>query len=256
MWNSTYKHCITHGECMNLKSKWQKGFTLAETLITLGIIGIVAAMTIPTLVANYQKQLLETAFKKQYATLLQVISMLSFEFSNPDITATNDQNELYEFLYEHLQIIEQPDPDDPFDGNNRVAKNMGYLDKDGNSKLKSYSLKTVDYPRCPQLPLKALSNGTHIGGMYNCYVYWIILDTNGRKGPNAFGHDLFYFGYDGNTKTLRALGDGAYGYWNFAATSYCSKNSTNEQNGLGCTNWAVKNKCPDDDTKTYWECLP
>ena len=32
----------------------KKGFTLAEVLITLGIIGVVAAMTIPTLIANYQ----------------------------------------------------------------------------------------------------------------------------------------------------------------------------------------------------------
>ena len=32
----------------------QKGFTLAEILITLGIVGIVAALTIPTLISNYQ----------------------------------------------------------------------------------------------------------------------------------------------------------------------------------------------------------
>ncbi len=40
------------------------GFTLAEVLITLGIIGVVAAMTIPTLVANYQKQVWVTQLKK------------------------------------------------------------------------------------------------------------------------------------------------------------------------------------------------
>ena len=33
-----------------------KAFTLAEILITLGIIGVVAAMTIPTLITNYQKK--------------------------------------------------------------------------------------------------------------------------------------------------------------------------------------------------------
>lgn len=32
------------------------GFTLAEILITLGIIGVVAALTMPALIANYQKQ--------------------------------------------------------------------------------------------------------------------------------------------------------------------------------------------------------
>lgn len=40
------------------------GFTLAEVLITLGIIGVVAAMTMPTLVSKYRQRALETAFKK------------------------------------------------------------------------------------------------------------------------------------------------------------------------------------------------
>ena len=45
-----------------LGSKW--GFTLAEVLITLGIIGVVAALTIPQVVQNYQKQATATALKK------------------------------------------------------------------------------------------------------------------------------------------------------------------------------------------------
>ena len=39
----------------------KKGFTLAEVLITLGIIGVVAALTIPTLVQNYQTKSWATA---------------------------------------------------------------------------------------------------------------------------------------------------------------------------------------------------
>lgn len=42
----------------------KKGFTLAEVLITLGIIGVVAAMTMPSLVANYEKKRTATAVKK------------------------------------------------------------------------------------------------------------------------------------------------------------------------------------------------
>lgn len=37
------------------------GFTLAEVLITLGIIGIVAAMTLPTVITNVQKKVVETS---------------------------------------------------------------------------------------------------------------------------------------------------------------------------------------------------
>ncbi len=45
---------------MNIKAKNTKqtsAFTLAEVLITLAIIGIVAALTIPTLISNYQKKI-------------------------------------------------------------------------------------------------------------------------------------------------------------------------------------------------------
>ncbi len=41
-----------------------RGFTLAEVLITLGIIGVVAAMTIPTLIANTNSQKYRAQFKK------------------------------------------------------------------------------------------------------------------------------------------------------------------------------------------------
>ena len=44
----------------------RKGFTLAEVLITLGIIGVVAAMTIPTLMAKFEKQQYVTQLKETY----------------------------------------------------------------------------------------------------------------------------------------------------------------------------------------------
>ena len=63
---SLIRHCETHsveaiqerdasGSCPQ-DNKKKTAFTLAEVLITLGIIGIVAAMTLPTLIASYNKQ--------------------------------------------------------------------------------------------------------------------------------------------------------------------------------------------------------
>lgn len=46
-------------------------FTLAEVLITLGIIGVVAALTLPSLIQKYQDQVLENQLKKMYSTLSQ-----------------------------------------------------------------------------------------------------------------------------------------------------------------------------------------
>lgn len=51
------------------------GFTLSEVLITLGIIGVVAALTIPSVVNNYKKQQFRTGLKKEYSVLLQALDM-------------------------------------------------------------------------------------------------------------------------------------------------------------------------------------
>ena len=50
-----------------------KGFTRAETLITLGIIGIVAAMTLPVIVGKYKKQVTVSHLKKFYTTMNQAL---------------------------------------------------------------------------------------------------------------------------------------------------------------------------------------
>ena len=51
------------------------GFTLAEVLITLGIIGVVAAMTMPTLINSTQGAQYKTAFKKSLTVLSQAVVM-------------------------------------------------------------------------------------------------------------------------------------------------------------------------------------
>ena len=55
----------------------RKGFTLAEVLITLGIIGVVAALTIPTLINNYQKQEYVVGLKKAYAEFNQALAQFA-----------------------------------------------------------------------------------------------------------------------------------------------------------------------------------
>lgn len=52
---------------------FKRGFTLAEVLITLGIIGVVAAMTIPTLISKIGKRQLESQIKASYATIAQTM---------------------------------------------------------------------------------------------------------------------------------------------------------------------------------------
>ena len=58
----------------------KKGFTLAEVLITLGIIGVVAAMTIPTLIQNTNSVRFATQFKKSVSTLSQAALMAQAQY--------------------------------------------------------------------------------------------------------------------------------------------------------------------------------
>ena len=56
--------------------KKRTAFTLAEVLITLGIIGIVSALTMPSIVAGVQKEILKNQFKKTYSTFSNAVMRL------------------------------------------------------------------------------------------------------------------------------------------------------------------------------------
>lgn len=60
-------------------------FTLAEVLITLGIIGVVAAITMPTLLTNLQNKKLESQFKESYSSLARAVRI-----------ATNDNESFFD----------------------------------------------------------------------------------------------------------------------------------------------------------------
>ena len=63
---------------MNMQKIW--AFTLAEVLITLGIIGIVAAMTIPSLMTKYRKSIVETRLKDSYSIFANAIRLAESEY--------------------------------------------------------------------------------------------------------------------------------------------------------------------------------
>ena len=72
---------------MNKRFKQFNAFTLAEVLITLGIIGIVAAMTMPTLIQNYKKQEYGAKLKKFNSVMEQAI--LSSKQDNGEVGEWN-----------------------------------------------------------------------------------------------------------------------------------------------------------------------
>ena len=84
------------------------GFTLAEVLITLGIIGIVAAMTIPTLMTKIQKRKLETQLKETYSVIQQTMKAAEGDGANFQTAFQDGSNEAMkewfeEFIQPHLK---------------------------------------------------------------------------------------------------------------------------------------------------------
>lgn len=61
-------------KCFNIKIKF--AFTLAEVLITLGIIGVVASITIPTLMKNTQDAEFKSKWKKEYSVMAQAVAQM------------------------------------------------------------------------------------------------------------------------------------------------------------------------------------
>ena len=74
----------------NMEVGMKKAFTLAEVLITLGIIGIVAAMTMPMLIGKYKKQVTVTQLKKAY-TVLSQMALRSQEDNGPVYFSNSEQ---------------------------------------------------------------------------------------------------------------------------------------------------------------------
>ncbi len=86
------------------------GFTLAEILITLGIIGVVAAVTIPMLISNYQKRSTETQLKKAYSLLVnasrQAIADDNLTYNLPEVydvtLGSHDKYGILQLILHHI----------------------------------------------------------------------------------------------------------------------------------------------------------
>ncbi len=66
-----------------MQGEYSKGFTLAEVLITLGVIGIVAAMTLPSLISNYKKTQVVSKLKSTYSILQNAAKMSEVKYGHP-----------------------------------------------------------------------------------------------------------------------------------------------------------------------------
>ena len=172
-------------------------FTLAEVLITLGIIGVVAALTLPTLIANYQKTVYVNQLKKAYSVLNNGVKQMIVEQGCSDVTCTN-------FLDNDGRVdIGLSLEDDFIKQFVKTFKLSNVHELTENNNIYSYEIHELpggDGGNYQELMFKGLGVGgtTHdgmimiLGGiMYFGHV--IIVDINGLKSPNQLGRDIFVF---------------------------------------------------------------
>lgn len=174
------------------------GFTLAEVLITLAIVGVVVAITIPVLMNNIQDYQLKQAFKKEYSVLNQAVKLMANDnggtmmglcAGSPNtsncyvdtysgyIKSTNIC--YYGNFYGNCYVVAGTDKylnGNPFPGGSHINP-AGLVLLSG----ASVGFRVVD-TNCAN-PVASSYTACSLG----------IMDVNGLKGPNTVGKDIYFF---------------------------------------------------------------
>ena len=212
------EYSLSHKGRGKVSSK-HAAFTLAEVLITLGIIGVVAAMTIPTLVQSYKKKVVETKLVKVVSMMNQAIKFSTIE--NGDVVTwktlgnSNNTSATYDDILEWFNTYIGP-----------------YLKT---QKFEKFQLNSKDY-------LKVyLMDGTAL--IFAPYIYDVtyVLDEKGMDfESNEAGIHRFLFqlrfklpdGFENNQGFLHALNSGFAPYaYNWDGTYEGAKHAAE---GYGC----------------------
>ena len=198
---SSLPELATRPQFRNTDLHKKVAFTLAEVLITLGIIGVVAALTIPTLIENHREQVTVNKVKKFYSTVSQAFLLARNE--NDSITNWVDSSEEYDKPKAAAIIAEKIIP------HLKILKDCGF--SSGCVPTKVYLLKgelwSSVYDTSNSYYKSILADGSvmwfrsSIGtsfcqdtdGGYNNVCGIILYDFNGTQEPNTIGRDIFIF---------------------------------------------------------------
>ena len=192
-----------------------KAFTLAEVLVTLGIIGVVSAMTVPTLMQNYQRQSYVTQLHKVYNELGQAAERYKADnnlVSLREGRIMGNKDEVHNFVLQYFKVVK--------DCGGRYwssASNACFAQKytsiDGSSTtniqgqeclatvvLASGAALCFDTGAATSVGAKEDINGDgkvdendviNNTGVNAGMAITVEVDVNGPKGPNVAGRDLF-----------------------------------------------------------------
>ena len=234
-------------------------FTLAEVLITLGIIGVVAAMTMPTLIANHRKTVLKTQFKKAYSELQQV---------NQNFIKDYDMN-ICEYNWQMWDETKSGYASSKATSDAFIK----YYTGDGTSKSQILGFKQIKNLTGDKTVAGTLFDDGGAIDMQKRTFYFeyavtnvncpvITVDINGYyKMPNQMGVDVFSFRPTqngkiiplGNPDTVNDQINGSAVLGNNHSCTCTKKETDSITNGVCCAYWASIDINPDDNSKAYWK---
>ena len=236
--NFTLAEGATHVDTCDGKRKI--AFTLAEVLITLGIIGVVAALTLPSVIQNYREQQTVAKLKKIYSILNQAMISAVNEYGTLDTWGLRDGD-----ASEGAKLLQ----DRIFVPNLKIINYCEKLNSCVGGKPYKYITGTehISYNGNGGYRRLILSDGTtliyHVSSE-DCNSdiphAWtgcasINVDVDGYyKGPNTFGKDTFSF----NVMKNRIV---PYGTQTDTPDFQISCNRKNTY-GLACTAWVIFNE--------------
>ena len=166
------------------------GFTLAEVLITLVIIGVIASMTIPTLINKTNKQDTISRLKKAYSTMAQATNRILADEGDPraDIGGwATSSSAVYNLYKKHLSNAKDCPGETAgcFTGPYKGYNSSINFDTTRNTLVLADGTEIVFWD---------LSQDCSIFGQGSRDICTLIYaDVNGAKGPNTFGRDTFSF---------------------------------------------------------------
>lgn len=234
--NKKSSKTLLHTSGEKVRKIWvNPGFTLAEVLITLGIIGVVAAMTIPSLIAAYNKQLTETRLKKFYSLFNQAIKLSVVENEEyegwDDYWAAsghsfNDDGSLVDkvesvdaafnkYLAPHMKIMLKKHVKDEA---NKVTKTLYFL-ADG-SAFAYRGSDTRDISFFPKNPEKCLKQEKQAGRCSFTFIFHPIGIGNAWKPHYKKGLEPHMYQWDGKKESLYT--NSTYGCSTTGNGSFCT----------------------------------
>lgn len=191
-------------------ARFTNGFTLAEVLITLGVIGVVAALTIPAVITNYQKQETLSRLKKAYSIVQQAIKLSEVE--NESVTNwdnnLNGHDFFEKYIKKYVQYTQEITPAELWSMAPRKFLNGSNY---GGTTYASGSTTATNF---------ILSDGSMITlNFVTTDGIWVGIDTNGIKKPNQMGKDTFLFLFSSKHGLQPLGGAGTPDTWSYGTYS-------------------------------------